>query len=201
MKIHVRQETMLGVVRADAYGTGIAVPDLEIDVAERGIKSARACVGWSGVCSLRAGGGRSTLRWATTREENHVAGALLKTRRVCAQDKHRPRRAVADDPDSRPDVNRAGKAIAAGGQKENALNGGFLDRVDGLLQGLGIVGNAVGVNGKFVWSKVHRSGVVQTFGVGRIGARRCTHKQKTCKGKERLQHESITKWLARGFRP
>ena len=63
------------------------------------------------------------------------------------------------------------------------------------------MGGAVGVNGKFVRSKVDRSGVVQTFGVGRIGARRCTRKQKTCKGQERLQHESITKWLARGFRP
>src|SRR5260370_31503433 len=150
MKIHVRQETMLGVVRADAYGSGIAVADVEIDVAERGIKSARACVGWSGVCSLRAGGRRSTLRWATTREENHVAGALLKTRRVCAQDKHRPRRSVADDTDSRPDVNRTGKALAAGGQKENTLNGAFLDGFDGLLHGVGSVGTAVGVHGKLV---------------------------------------------------
>jgi hypothetical protein len=79
------------------------------------------------------------------------------------------------------------------------MDGRFLDLVDGVLEGIGIVGQAVGVNGKFVGSEVDRSGVVQAFRVGGIGARQCTHNQKTGKGKKRLQHELITKWLARGF--
>src|SRR5258708_29515898 len=40
-KIHVRQETMLGVVRANTHCTGITILDFDIDVAHRGIESAR----------------------------------------------------------------------------------------------------------------------------------------------------------------
>src|SRR5208283_5043618 len=188
-------------MRTDAYRSGIAFVDLKINIAQRGIKSARACVGRGGVRSLSASRGRSIFRRAATCEENHVARALLKARRVCAQDKHGPRGAITNDANSRPDVDGSGEAIAARGQKENALDGSFLDRVDGLLQGVGIVGNAVGMNGKLVWSKVERSWVIQPFGVGRIGARRGAKNQKTCKRKQCLQHQSITKWLARGFSP
>lgn len=85
---------------------------------------------------------------------------ILITGRVWADDEHRPRGAVADYANSRPDIDRLGEPVAAGGNQDDSLTGGLLNLVDSPLQRFGIIGGAVAVRGK-----VYGFGIVQPDGV------------------------------------
>ena len=146
----MREKTVLGVVRADSHGAGIAVLDFDVNIADGGIERA-------GVSIRR----RSIAVRARAGEENHVGGTLLKTRRVGGEDEGGALGAIADQADARPDVNCLGEAIAAGGDEEDALIGGFLNFIDGLLQGDGIVGGAIGLYGEFFGREVDCFGIIE----------------------------------------
>src|SRR5580658_1013190 len=97
VKIHVSQEAMLRIVSAYAHSPRISLLDFDVDIADRRIKRTRVRIRWRGIRVRPA-----------AREEQHVRGPLLKTRRVCGQHERRPRSPKADYPDSGPDVNRPG---------------------------------------------------------------------------------------------
>ena len=73
-----------------------------------------------------------------------VAGALLETRRVGAEDEDRTLLAVTDQPNARPDIDRLAQAVAALGNQHDARPRP-LGAIDRLLQGVRVVGHAVGV--------------------------------------------------------
>src|SRR5258708_19801744 len=80
VEIHVREETVLRVVRANSDSSGISILNLDIDVAHRGVKSSRTSV-WR---SLFRAGFRFPPRASRARqaagEENHLLCPPLKPR-------------------------------------------------------------------------------------------------------------------------
>src|SRR5450759_4848246 len=114
---------MLGVAGAHGDGARVAVPNININIRQRGIKSAGTGVrdrrfgGFSGALTAAAETG------ATAREEEHhfFLSRILKARGVGGKDDNRPRGAVADHADAGPNVKRIGDAIAAGREKNDSL--------------------------------------------------------------------------------
>src|SRR5258707_12246192 len=82
VEIHVREETVLRVVRANSDSSGISILNLDIDVAHRGVKSSRTSV-WR---SLFRAGLRFPPRASRARQgsgaSTHMRCPLLKARRV-----------------------------------------------------------------------------------------------------------------------
>ena len=122
VKVHVGQKAMLGIVRAYAHSARIPVLNFNVEVADCGIERTGARIRRRFICT-----------WAGTREEHHISGPLLKTRRACGENKCGPRSSKSDQPDSGPDIDRPGQTVAAGGNEQNALVGFLLNLIDGLL--------------------------------------------------------------------
>src|SRR6202041_479244 len=78
-KIHVSEEAMLRIMGAYTHRARISRLDLNVDIADRRIECARVRIRWS---RIRVG--------SAAREEQHVCGPLLKTRRVCGEHKCGP---------------------------------------------------------------------------------------------------------------
>src|SRR3974390_1942605 len=195
MKIHVGQVAVLGVVRANTDSSRIAVLDFDIDVADGGVEGSRAGVGRLGVFALAGVASRKAFSRPATRKENHVRRAVLKGWRVGAQDKHRPSLAISNETDTRPDVDGPSEAITAGGQKQNALIGGFLYFVDGLLQGIRVVGNAVALDRKLVRREVHSARIVQAAGEVGSGQKRASETKKSRERKQFFHHDQFLECL------
>src|SRR5260221_6666829 len=150
VEIHVREEAVLRIVRANSDSSGISILNFDINVTHRGVESSRTGVWWS---FFRAGfrfPPRASRARQAAGEENHVRWPLLKARCVAAQDEDRAGLAVTDGADSRPYVNGFRDAVAAGRQEKDPLVGRLLDLVDGLLQDVRIICNAISVDGKRV---------------------------------------------------
>ena len=196
MKIHVGQVAVLGVVRADTDSSRIAALDFDIDVADGGVEGSRASVGRLGVFAFAGVARRKAFSRPATRKENHVRRAVLKGWRVGAQDKHRPSLAISNETDTRPDVDGPSEAIAAGGQKQNALIGGFLNFVDGLLQGIRVVGNAVALDRKLVRREVHSARIVQAAGEVGSGQKWASETKKSRERKQFFHHDQFLECLA-----
>ncbi len=88
--------------------------------------------------------------------------------RIPCEEKNRPMRAVADDADASPHIDRVCEAIAAFGKEDYALARGLLHVVDRGLQRGGVIGFPVRVRAKAARPKVHRVWVLGTFGVDRL---------------------------------
>src|ERR1039458_2229216 len=82
-EVHVCHEAVLGVAGSDADGAGIAVPDLKIDVADRGVESAGAGIGGLTAGSTSPGGGSpatanpASRAGPATGKEDHIALIVL----------------------------------------------------------------------------------------------------------------------------
>ena len=81
---------------------------------------------------------------AAAGEEEHdlLVGGIQETRGVGGQDDDRPRGPVTDQADARPEVQGTADAIAAFREENDALTGGFLDPINGLLKRGGVVASA-----------------------------------------------------------
>src|SRR5258707_11321959 len=82
VEIHVREETVLRIVRANSHSSGISILNLDINVAHCGVESSRAGVWWS---FFRAGlrfPPRAPRARQAAGEENHVRWPFLKAGRV-----------------------------------------------------------------------------------------------------------------------
>ena len=131
---------------------GIAVLNFEVDVAHRGVEGSGIGVrnvGCRGDDSLLEAGtytapGRIGAG-AATGEEDHVADSLLVAWRVFAEDDDGAVLAISDDADSGPDDEGFADAVAAFGKEDDSLGGGFLSFVDGVLDGVGVIADAVAV--------------------------------------------------------
>src|SRR5271169_2219971 len=139
------KEAMLRVTRSYSYGSSVAVLNLDINVADRGIECPGVCVRRLGLCSLPGFAASTVLPGPAAGKENHVRGTLLIARRARPQDKHGPRRPIPNHADPRPNVDGPGNPVAPGRQKQNALIGGLLNLVNGSLQAVRIVGNSIAV--------------------------------------------------------
>ena len=186
-EVHVRHEAMLGVTGADTDGAGVAVADFEIDVADGGVEGARAGIGGLTPGSAAAAGSRGRLpagraspagctpaaaepaagAGPAAGEEDHIAFVVLVlvAGRAFGQQEDGAGGAISDDADAGPDVEGLRQAIAALGNEDNSLAGGFLNLVNGLLNSPGIVGETVAADGKGVRGEVDGLGVVQAEGV------------------------------------
>ena len=76
--------------------------------------------------------------------------------------------AVADNPDAGPNVNCVGNAIVALRDEENAGAGIRSGFVYSLLECVGIVADAVGVDGKGVIGEIDRFAVFEFVGIKRL---------------------------------
>src|SRR5258708_2452574 len=81
-EIHVRQETVLCIVRANADSSRISILNLDIDVTHRGVESSRAGVWRSFFRARFRFPPRAPRARQATGEENHVGWPFLKARRV-----------------------------------------------------------------------------------------------------------------------
>src|SRR5580693_7972230 len=144
------QEAMLRIVRAYAYRSRISFLDFNVDIADRGIERTGVGVRWSCI-RVRS----------TAREEHHVRGPLLKTRRVCSQHKGRPRGSEADQPDSGPDVDRPGQTVPAEWNKQNALVRRLSNRIDRLLQNGGIIRDSIPLYGETIGRQINCFGIIR----------------------------------------
>ena len=152
MEIHVRQETMLGIVRPHDDRARISFPDLDINICNRGIKSAGVGVRDRTVVSLR-------ISRAPAGEKDHelLLRRISITRRVGGQDNHRTFGTVANQPDAGPDINGIADVILPRREQNNSLAGGLLNLIDRFLQRSGVV--AAG------WGNVNRPGIFQPLRV------------------------------------
>src|SRR6266481_3098256 len=82
VEIHVREETVLRIVRANSDSSGISVLNFDINVAHRGVESSRTGVWWSFSCAVFSFPPRAPRTRQATGEENHVRWPFLKARRV-----------------------------------------------------------------------------------------------------------------------
>src|ERR1700739_2078335 len=102
MKIDVRQETMLGVMRTDSDSAWVSVANLEIYVADCGIKRTRI--------RIRR---RFIPLWTRTCKEKHICRIPLKARRFSGQHKDRAGCPKSDQADSGANIKRSYDPIEA----------------------------------------------------------------------------------------
>ena len=161
VKIHVRQKAMLCVMSAYSHSAWISRLNFKVDVADCGIERSWVRIGWRVV-------GMGT----RAREEHHISGPLLKTRRVCRKHESGPRFAKADQPNSRPDINSLSQTIAASRNEQNALIRLLLNRIDGLLQDGGIICDSITFHWETILRKINCSRIVQAGCVVGAGEQR-----------------------------
>src|SRR5258705_13922025 len=151
----MREERVLSVPSAHADSTRVAVTDLDVHIAHRGVERAGTRVTWrAGTTSARIDAWcccRCTARsYARARagEEDHVLFLRLVgvARRVLAKHEHRPRRTKSDHSNSSPHIHGCRQPVTTRGNEDNTFPGGFLHLVNSELQCLSIVGNTVGVH-------------------------------------------------------
>src|ERR1017187_83360 len=172
-EVHVCHEAVLGVAGTDADGAGISVPDLEIDVADGGVEGAGAGVGGltaggaSPVSGSPAAATPASRAGPATGKEDHVAliVLVLVAGSVFAQEENGACSSIPDHADAGPDVDGLRQAVAALGNEDDSLAGGFLNLINGLLKGRGVVGETVAADGEGVRGEVDGLGVVQAEGV------------------------------------
>src|SRR5262249_25957624 len=159
-KVHVREIAVLRISRPHADRAGIALSDLQIDVAHGRVKrtgagvarhaqiqsvaaaAARLLVGRRGAPASGAG--------TPPGAEPHVTfvSGVLVTGGVWAEQEDGPRGAVADDANRRPDIDGLSDAIPAFRHEYNPLVAGRLHLVDGLLNRVRVIGHAVAAHRK-----------------------------------------------------
>src|ERR1039457_33757 len=186
-EVHVGHEAVLGVAGTHADGALIAVPDLEIDVADSGVEGAGAGIRGLSLGSAAAGASRARLAaWSTsaagwspaaanpasgagpaTREEDHIPFTVLVLVPGSAfrQQEDRAGGPVPDQANAGPDVDGLRQAVDSLGNEDDSLARGFLNLVNGPLKRLGIVGETVAADGEGVRAEVDGLGVVQAEGV------------------------------------
>jgi hypothetical protein len=145
-EVHVAEEGVLGHAEPHRRRGRIALADLDVDIAHRRIEGAGI-----GVADLGGGGAHggdrhgdlADLVLVVAGEHDHRAHAFLEARSLGAEHEHRPGRADAEHAHAGRDQQAAAQAIAAGGQEDQAVAGLVVGGVDGLLDGVGVVGLAV----------------------------------------------------------
>src|SRR5579883_659301 len=170
VEVHVGEEGVLRGMEADRYRGGVAVADLEVDVADCRVKGIlirvqNRIVGrhavrwrkrnteWSPAAASPAACGTAT----RAGEGDHHAHALLKSRTVGRQQEHWPRSAIADQPDPGPQENGPRQAVPAGGHENHSLP----RSVDRSLDGGAVVADPVGMRAELGSDQVNGSRVVR----------------------------------------
>ena len=164
----------------------VPVADLDVDVAHRRVEGPGSGVGRT------AAAGPPVAPGPRAREEHHLVFGVpvLVAGRVGRQHEHRALRAVPDQPDRRPHVDGLRQPVPALGDEDDALADGFLHPVDRLLDGLGIVGDAVALRAERL--EVHGLRIDRAHGVvGRPRPRRRGGEQDQRKGNESFQHGQL----------
>src|SRR5260370_17100393 len=90
VEIHVREETVLRIVRANSDSSGISILNFDINVAHRGVESSRTGVWWSFWCAGFRIPPRASRARQAPGEENHVRRPFLKPRPVATYNHDRP---------------------------------------------------------------------------------------------------------------
>jgi hypothetical protein len=167
-ELHVRQETVLGILGAHRRRARIACADFNVDVADCRVKRARVGVGHIFVDRRR---GAVCARRAVAGEKQHISlvALVLVAGRVFPEHEDRPRRAITDHADARPDVDRVAEPIAPLGYEDDTLPGSLLDPVDGPLQRSCVVGDAIALRREGFLRQEDSLGIIQPPGV--IGRR------------------------------
>src|SRR6266850_4811018 len=146
---------MLSVTSAHADATRVAVTDLDVHIAHRGVERAGTRITWrarttstriDAWCGCRCAA-RSCAR-ARAGEEDHVLFLRLVgvARRVLAKHEHRPRRTKSNHSNASPNIHGCRQPVTTRRDEDNTFPGGFLHLVNSGLQCLSVVGNTVGVH-------------------------------------------------------
>src|SRR5882762_7629404 len=196
VKVNVRQKAMLGIVGAHANGARISVLNLKINVTERRVERARARILWDIVVTGR----RALVKFAfvprtTTGKENHVSGPLLKACGVWTQHKCGPSTAVTNHSDARPNIDCFRETVMSGRNKNDALALCFLNSVNRLLYGVGVIRDTVPTKRELLPRQINGFGIVRARWIVRGCTKRKNRRHKdTCCG-NRLQHfKSSSLW-------
>ena len=162
---------MLSVPPAHADSTRVAVTDLDVHIAHRGVERAGIRVAWRGrtttsriyvwCCRRRTGRSRAE---AIAGKENHVLFLRLVgvARRVLTKHEHRPRRTKSDHSNSSPHIYGCRQPVTPRRNEDNTFPGGFLHLVNSGLQCLSVIGNTVGVHWEVFRREIHSLRIVES---------------------------------------
>ena len=161
MEVDMAEIRVLRQVEAHRGRGGVAVADLEIDVAHRRIEGAgvriadRRIERHAGLRRHRDLRRCSAAIGTRAGEEQHVRHAGLEAGGRRTEHDHRPRLADPEQPDARPDEDRPRYPVAAGGEEYDPLAAlGTRRGIDRTLERRGIVGHAVALP-----THRHRAGI------------------------------------------
>jgi hypothetical protein len=101
-------------------------------------------------------------------EEEHVGDAVLISRSIFAKNKHRAMRTVPDDPYAGPEIDGPRNPVTALRNEDDSLAPGFLELVDGGLNGQAVVCLAVALNVEVPRREINGGGVVEAGGIHRV---------------------------------
>src|SRR5215469_8811084 len=153
MEIHVRKIAMLCDMKTNPDSGRIAILNLEVDIAHRGVESAGIRVGncivgwnnsllqpWTSAARRRVA---STGRGSSAGEDYHVANSFLKAGSILAKNNDWSVLAISNQSDSRPDDKSLADAIVSFGDEDNPLNSSLLNFIDGSLNSVGVISDSV----------------------------------------------------------
>src|ERR1700738_4539116 len=189
VKVNVRQKAMLGIVGAHANGARISLLNVKINVTERRVERARARILWDiVVMGRRALAELAFVPRTAAGKENHVSGPLLKACAAWTQHKCRPSTAVTNHSDPRPNIDGFRQTVTSGRNKNDALALCFLNSVNRLLYGGGVIRDTVPTKRERLPRQINRFGIVRARWIVRGCTKRKNRRQKdNCCG-NRLQH-------------
>src|ERR1035438_3625361 len=101
-------------------------------------------------------------------KEKHVGDAVLISRCIFAKNKHRAMRTVPDDPYAGPEIDGPRNPVTALWNEDDSLAPGFLELVDGGLNGQAVVCRAVALNVEVPGREINGGGVVEAGGIYRV---------------------------------
>src|SRR5215472_15470178 len=162
---------MLGYMEPDAHCCRISTADVKVHVAHRGIERSWIridhFVAWRNSSfhdrsrAIRLVLFKAAAAGPSTGEEKHVANTLLVAGRIIGEHEGRTACTVADHTHARPDINRAGDAIASFRDKDNAFSILGFDSVDCRLNSSAVVGRAVCFYREMLFRKINGLGIVE----------------------------------------
>ncbi len=204
VEVHVAQVRMLRRMKADADGRRVAVADLEIDIAHRGVKGSRIRVRDRVIRRHAAHGRKRNAEAAAasageaarpcTGEHHHDSDAFLEARRIGREHEYGPRRAEPENAHAWPDVDSPGQPVATGGYEEDAFADVVFGLVDGRLNGSAVVGLSIAFRAELRGGKVDGLGVFQARGDYRCGGDAAGQQR----GEQRISEECVH-WTNRGI--
>ncbi len=179
-KLRMRHKTVLRHVEPHCHRRRIPFPNLKIDIRYRTKESELARIG-----------NRLTFRRPLIGEPQHVpVRALLKSRRVRRQHKHRPMRPIPNQPNPCPHMNRPRQPIPALRHQHDPVMHRLLRPIDRPLQRIRVVRRTIAARPKILACQINRMRIVRPHRVHGLRGRTPAPNQRDKAEEQQSTHSS-----------